>query len=151
MIREPFRRENTVKPLLSGPIFSENQYLFIKETELDELETKFKKQNFDNILDSNNEEVNVKERARIEIVRKKHYLVDYRLRKLSKIFNSKRIKFHSIRHSRATNLLKKGVKLITIKDQLMHNSIATTEIYLNLENSDIENEFNDKLGFNNSS
>lgn len=124
---------------------SEDLYLFVRRDDIEELEAKYKKQNFENVLDQNNEQINVKARAKVETIRKMHYLVDYRLKKLSRLFNGKKPKFHSIRHSRATNLLKKGVKLITIKDQLMHNSIATTEIYLNLENIDEENEFNEKL------
>lgn len=124
---------------------AEDIYLFIKRDEKQALEAKYKKKNFDNILDSNDEQINVKERVMVEIIRNYHYLVDYKLKKLSKLFNSKKIKFHSIRHSRATNLLKKGFKLLTIKGQLMHNSIATTEIYLNVENIDEENEFNEKL------
>ena len=123
----------------------EDKHLFIKQSELDKISNRYKKENFQKILDSEGEEVNAKKRAEIDLIRKKHYLVDYRLRKLSNMFNNKKIKFHSIRHSSATNLLKKGFKLITIKDQLMHESIATTEIYLNMENSDIEKEFNDKL------
>ena len=124
---------------------SEDMYLFIKKSSLDSLEELFRKQNFENILDSNKEQVNVKNSARLEIIRKNHYLVDYKLRKLSKFFNGKHIKFHSIRSSRATNLLKKGFKLYTISKQLMHESIATTEIYLSLSNVDIEDEFNEKL------
>jgi len=124
---------------------AEDLYLFIKKSSLEGLEEQFRKQNFDNILDSKKEQVNPQNMARLEIIRKTHYLVDYQLRKLSKFFNSKHIKFHSIRSSRATNLLKKGFKLYTISKQLMHESIATTEIYLNLSNIDIENEFNEKL------
>lgn len=124
---------------------SEDTYLFIRRANIEDLEAKYKKKNFENVLDSKKEQINVKARAMVEIVRKEHYLVDYRLRKLSKLFNGKKPKFHSIRHSRATHLLKKGFKLLTIKGQLMHNSISTTEIYLNLENIDEENEFNEKL------
>lgn len=123
----------------------EDKYLFIKKIDVDELEEEFRKQNFENILDSKKYKINVKNRARLEIIRKTHYLVDYKLRKLSKLFNDKNIKFHSIRHSRATNLLKKGFKLLTIKEQLIHESISSTEIYLNLVDVDIEDEFNSKL------
>ncbi len=124
---------------------SEDLYLFIKNTEIEQLEDNYKKQNFDNILDSNKEQINVKDRAKLEMIRKKHYLVDYKLKKLSKLLNVNKIKFQSTRHSRATNLLKKGFKLLTIKEQLMHESITTTEIYLTLENIEVENEFNEKL------
>lgn len=124
---------------------AEDLFLFISRNDMESLEEKYKKENFDNILDSNLEKVNIKDRARVEMIRKMHYLVDYRMRKLSKLFNGKRPKLHSIRSSRATHLLKKGFRLLTIKEQLMHNSIATTEIYLNVENIDTENEFNEKL------
>jgi integrase len=123
----------------------EDKHLFIKQSELNDIMDSYKKQNFQKMLDCRGQEVNVKARSEIDLIRKKHYLVDYKLRKLSKLFEGKKIKFHSIRHSSATNLLKKGFKLITIKDQLMHESIATTEIYLNMENSDIEKEFDEKL------
>jgi len=124
--------------------YADDKHLFINQSELDEREAKYKKQNFENILDSNKEQINAKERAKVDLIKKKHDLVKYRLKKLSKQFN-KNIKFHSIRGSMATSLLKKGFKLMTIKDQLMHESIATTEIYLNMENSDIEKEFDDNL------
>ena len=122
----------------------EDKHLFVRQSEIDEIEDKYRKQNFENILDSKKEQINVEEKARVDIIKKKHDLVKYRLKKLSGQFN-KNINFHSIRHSAATNLLKKGFKLITIKDQLMHESIASTEIYLNLEDSDTEKEFDEKL------
>ena len=122
----------------------EDKHLFVRQSEIDEIEDKYRKQNFENILDSKKEQINVKGKARVDIIKKKHDLVKYRLKKLSGQFN-KNINFHSIRHSAATNLLKKGFKLITIKDQLMHESIASTEIYLNLEDSDTEKEFDEKL------
>lgn len=124
---------------------AENLYLFITESELLEQEEKYRKINFEHMLDGDKEKIMIRERARNEVIRKKHYLVDYKLRKLAKAMNKKSIKFHSIRHSAATNLLKKGFKLKTIQDQLMHNSISTTERYLNLENLDIEQEFNKNL------
>lgn len=123
----------------------ENKYLFIKKVELDALQSEFRDKNFQKILDSSGGQINATEMAKIEMIRKKHYMVDYRLRKLSKMFNNKRIKFHSIRNSKATSLLKKGFKPITIRNQLMHNSISTTEIYLNLTDIDEENEFQEKL------
>ena len=124
---------------------TDNLFIFVDRNTLSEIEEKYKKENFDNMLDGNKNKIRVVEKARNEIIRQKHYLVDYKLRKLAKQMNKKSIKFHSIRHSAATNLLKNGFKLKTIQDQLMHNSIATTERYLSLENIDIENEFNNKL------
>lgn len=125
--------------------YSGNIYIFINQSELDDEENKLKKQQFDNILDSKKEEIDIKKRARISIIKQYHNLVNYKLNKISNLFNNTKIKFHSIRSTRATNLLKKGFKLLTIKEQLMHESISSTEIYLNLENIDIENEFNEKL------
>lgn len=124
---------------------TDDLFMFVDKTTIYEIEEKYRKENFENMLDGQKNKIRVIEKARNEIIRKKHYLVDYKLRKLAKLMNKKSIKFHSIRHSAATNLLKKGFKLKTIQDQLMHNSIATTERYLSLENIDIENEFNDKL------
>jgi integrase len=124
----------------------EDLFIFVSINTLKKLEEKYKKENFENMLDGNINRTRIVEKARNEVIRKKHYLVDYKLRKLAKKMNLKSIKFHSIRHSAATNLLKKGFKLKTIQDQLMHNSISTTERYLSLENIDIENEFNEKLG-----
>lgn len=124
---------------------SEDLFMFVDEDDLVNLKEKYKADNFEKMLDGGNEKIKITEAARNEIIRKKHYLVDYRLRKLAKTMNKKSIKFHSIRHSAATSLLKKGFKLKTIQDQLMHTSISNTEIYLTLENVDIENEFNNKL------
>lgn len=124
---------------------ADDLYIFINKVELGALQEVFRKANLDNILDSKQQTINIIDRAKNEIIRKKHYLVDYKLKKLKNLFNGRKIKFHSIRSSRATNLLKKGFKLLTIKDQLMHNSIATTEIYLNLVDADTEKEFEEKL------
>ena len=126
---------------------SDDLYMFIDSDELEQYKSMFKKENFEKILDGFNFKYRTEEKARNEMIRKKHYLVAYRLRKLAKKMGVKSIKFHSIRHSAATNLLKKGFKLTTIKDQLMHESISTTERYLNLENIDIEDEFNEKLSY----
>lgn len=130
----------------------EDLFMFVDIDEVQKLEEKYRKENFENsTLDGSKNKIRVKEHARNEIIRKKHYLVDYQLRKLAKLMNVPSIKFHSIRHSSATNLLSKGFRLTTIQNQLMHKSISTTERYLNLENIDIEDEFNKKLGFYNPS
>ena len=124
---------------------SEDLFLFVSTDAIELLKEQYRKDNFESMLNEDHNRIGIKARAVVETIRIKHYLVDYKLRKLAKAMNKKSIKFHSLRHSAATNLLKKGFKLKTIQDQLMHNSIATTERYLNLENIDTENEFNEKL------
>jgi len=43
---------------------------------------------------------------------------------------NKKISPHSIRHSTAVALIKKGVDLATIKDILGHENIQTTSVYV---------------------
>lgn len=64
------------------------------------------------------------------------YTGDYYSRQFKKACRkagiSKKIHFHSLRHSFASNLVKKGVALYPIKELLGHSSISTTEIYAHL-------------------
>jgi len=122
----------------------EDKYLFIKKVDEEALMTVFRRRNFDKMLENDQNKINVQDRVKNEIVKKKHYLVDYKLKKLNHLFG-KKIKFHSIRHSRATNLLRKGVSLVTIQKQLMHSSLTTTQLYLNLIDVDMEQELENKL------
>jgi integrase/recombinase XerD len=49
----------------------------------------------------------------------------------------KNVSPHKLRHACATQLLKEGVDLRSIQTLLGHASIATTEIYTKVENSDL--------------
>jgi site-specific recombinase XerD len=46
---------------------------------------------------------------------------------------SEAIHFHSLRHSFASQLVKKGIPLYTVKELMGHSSIKTTEIYSHLD------------------
>jgi len=46
---------------------------------------------------------------------------------------------HSLRHGRGTDLIKKGVPIEKVKEILRHKDISSTQIYVHLAGSDIEN------------
>lgn len=49
---------------------------------------------------------------------------------------------HSLRHSFASQLVKRGVSLLVVKELLGHSSTQTTEIYTHVENEDLFNAVN---------
>lgn len=127
---------------------SESTYIFIKQTELEEIKERLKKQQFNEMLEVNGGYLmkrDVQELSKNELIAKMHDRVAYKLKKLKPLFNGKNIKFHSIRSSRATNLLKNGFSLLEISKMLMHEDITTTQIYLDIEDAEITKKFNEKL------
>jgi integrase/recombinase XerD len=51
---------------------------------------------------------------------------------------------HILRHSFAVMAIQKGISLAAVKKILGHDRISTTEIYLNLTDAHIQQEFDDK-------
>jgi len=127
--------------------FAGEHYMFFNESELDEVVARIKKEQLDLILDAPNQiiEIDVKTRARNELITHLHKRVDYRLLKLKSSFDGNKIKFHSIRHSRATHLLEMGFDITEIQKMLMHRDISTTQIYVNVSRNRITNKFNDLI------
>lgn len=54
-----------------------------------------------------------------------------------KAWLSERVRPHKLRHTFATNLLRNWVKLEHIQKLLGHSSLATTQIYLTIENNEV--------------
>lgn len=51
---------------------------------------------------------------------------------------NERLKFHSLRHSFCSNLVKKNVSIFIVKELAGHQSVLTTQLYSHLENSDLK-------------
>ena len=127
---------------------SESTFIFISFAEIEEIENRIKDKYFNDNIDINGGYLmkrNAQELSKNELIAKMHDRVAYKLRKLKHLFNDQNVKFHSIRSSRATNLLKKGFSLLEISKMLMHEDIKTTQIYLDIEDSEITKKFNEKL------
>jgi len=123
-----------------------NPYIFISDVELKEMEESVKKENNLKMLEANGEEwlkADVKNKALNMMIKKMHQRVDYKLLKLKSLFGDKKIKFHSIRHSKSTNLLKMGFKILDIQKMLMHKNLSTTELYVDVAQEDITSKYND--------
>lgn len=68
-------------------------------------------------------------------------MVFYIVRDLAALAGVRRkVSPHTLRHSFATHLLEGGANLRAIQEMLGHESIATTEIYLNLDRSHLRSE-----------
>jgi integrase len=127
--------------------YAGNTYMFIDEDLFIEYQEQIKKKIFNENLNSNGKNifpVNVKRKARNMMIAKMHRIVDYRLLKLNNMFN-KKIKFHSIRSSKATHLLKMGFRLSDIQNMLMHKDISTTQIYVNVDKEEISDRYNEMV------
>lgn len=126
--------------------FNNDQYMFIDKHELKEYIAAAKKQKWvkENLeMSEGVTKIKTEELGKVMLTKKLHDRFNYKLKVISKkSFNNKKIKFHSFRSSRATNLLKRGFSIVEIKDLLMHSTIQTTQIYLNLSNLDLQNKFN---------
>jgi len=57
---------------------------------------------------------------------------------------AKTVTSHVLRHTFATLALQKGISLAALKKMLGHDRLATTEIYLNLTDSHVVEEFQNK-------
>jgi integrase len=133
--------------------FRGEHYMFFEEQDLNKLIKHYQDIAFNNNLDQKEDIIKVETtiRARNDLIAKLHKRVDYRLRKLKDSFDGKKIRFHSIRHSRATHLLRKGFDITEIQEMLMHKNILTTQIYVEADREQITNKVNKLLGTSDSS
>ena len=76
--------------------------------------------------------------------RMRHHVMESRFQKSIKLAASragvlKNVTSHTFRHSFATHMLEHGVNIKMLQDMLGHGSIKTTEIYLHVMNTDLDN------------
>ena len=148
LMEELYQIAMTNKKLFQGiPYFNYvgNKYIFITEDSLIKIIKEIKSENLKKVIDEvggYNSDKNLLEKARLRIIQKKYRSVAYELTKLRESFGGIIPKFHSIRASRATNLLSKGFTIMEIKKMLMHSSISTTQRYLNIKDIELENKLN---------
>jgi integrase/recombinase XerD len=57
---------------------------------------------------------------------------------------SREVTPHVLRHTFATLALQKGISLAAVKKALGHDRLSTTEIYLNLTDKHVQEEFERK-------
>ena len=127
--------------------FSGINYLFITDDEYLSVEKEIEKEKMNNMITNDvvySMKINKDERIKLKLTQMFYRSVDYQLEKLNSMFH-KKIKFHSIRSSKATTLLKKGFPLIYVKKLLMHTSISTTQIYIKLVDEDLQSKYDDLI------
>jgi|GEM_PF-5241411 len=73
------------------------------------------------------------------------FQIEHLIRKINKHVPHKHLTPHSMRHGMAQHFFKKGVSLSTLRDQLGHENIQTTDIYLRTSLDEQEKEIREKL------
>lgn len=63
---------------------------------------------------------------------------EYKENNEGKVYKERKVTPHTLRHSHATDLLDKGVDLKTLQRILGHANLETTEIYLHVNDKDVE-------------
>jgi integrase/recombinase XerD len=74
----------------------------------------------------------------------KHSLVDLfkRYKDLSGISRNKKFSIHSLRHTFATQLLRKNANLVSIQQLMGHKSIESTYVYMHVTGKELRESIN---------